>query len=104
MDMEKSLEKVQFKEIKGFNSDEASLDAVCFIGTPFKNTNVKDKIFLSSNLFSIKKVFYEFSIKDIIKFEEIDNIVNVQGNSYSIYKVWVKKGAKALKHEPFIIE
>jgi len=102
--MENAIEKLKVKEIKEYNIDEASLDAICFIGTPFRNTGLKNKLLLSSSLHLKNNIFFEFDVKDIIKIEEIDKIVDNQGNSIPVIKIWVKKGSKALKHEPFIVE
>lgn len=101
--MENLLENIKFKDIKLYNIDEAASNSICLIGTPFKNPNIQDKIFISNLFFSETNVFYEFDFKDILKFEEIDTIVNKDGSTYSLYKIWIKKGAKGIKHEYFII-
>lgn len=102
--MEKYLEKLNIKEIKEYNIEEASLNAICFYGSLFKNPGVKNKILLTPILFLKKNIFYEFNINDIIKIEEIEKITDSSGNLLTIVKLWIKKGAKAIKHEPFIVE
>ncbi|MCX8059174.1 MAG: hypothetical protein N3A58_07150 [Spirochaetes bacterium] len=101
--MENLLESIKFKDLKAYDVNEATVNSVCFIGTPFKNPTIQDKIFISNLFFSDMNTFFEFDIKDIIKFEEIDTIVNKDGNSYSLYKIWVRKGAKGIKHESFTV-
>jgi|YNPMSStandDraft_1061717.scaffolds.fasta_scaffold00523_10 hypothetical protein len=101
--MENLLEKVKLKDLKKFDPNDSLANSVCFIGTPFRNPNLKDKIFLSTFIFSNENIFYEFDLNDVVKFEEIDNIIDKDGNNYSIYKIWIKKGSKGIKHETFTI-
>lgn len=102
--MEKYLEKLNIKEIKEYNIEEASVNAICFYGSLFKNPGIKNKILLTPILFLKKNIFYEFDVKDIIKIEEIEKVTDSSGNLVTVVKLWIKKGSKAIKHEPFIVE
>ena len=97
------IQEYEFRDIKEYDPNVMLKNAVVYIGTAFK-TQDKKKFIISPTLFSKKKVFYEFNIDDLLKWEEIDNIVDNEGHTIIVVKAWIKEGAKGIKHEPFIVE
>ncbi len=100
----KLIEDMKLQDLQQYDFEEAARNAICFIGTPFKNPSRKDKVVLTPSAFGLNKVFYEFDVKDVVKWEEIDKIVDNKGNTLPVIKLYIKKNSNALKYEPFRVK
>ena len=53
---------------------------------------------------SIHNFFYEFFKGDIAYVEELPSIVNLDGETVSMVRVWIKKMSIGMRCSPFIVE
>ena len=77
--------------------------AVLFTGSPRSSTNA-GRILLLNDPASQHSFFYEFRAEDIVYAEEAANLSLPDGTTASRVRLWVKKGATALKIEPFHVQ
>jgi len=77
--------------------------AVSFSGAPKQSRN-EDKVVLVNDPLSLQTFFYEFRASDIVYAEEIPSISTADGSTVSMIRLWVKKGATALRIEPFHVQ
>lgn len=91
-------------ELQKYKSSNSINDSVIIVGAPFINPVKSDKIIISPSIFSETKIFYEFDIKDVITWEEIDKIVNSKGTTITLIKLYVKKGTIGIRYEPVLFQ
>ncbi len=77
---------------------------VSFSGSPNKHPYDANKVILVIDPFSTNNFFYEFNKKDISYVEELPNLVNIDGETTTVVRVWVKKMSVAIRCSPFIVE
>jgi inorganic pyrophosphatase len=77
---------------------------VAFTGSPRKHPYDSDRVILVVDPFSTNYLYYEFSKNDITYVEELPNIVNLDGDTVTMVRVWVKKMSMAIRCTPFIVE
>ena len=77
---------------------------VSFSGSPNKHPYDANKVILVIDPFSTNNFFYEFNKKDISYVEELPNLVNIDGKTTTVVRVWVKKMSVAIRCSPFIVE
>ena len=77
---------------------------VSFSGSPQRHPYDREKVILVADPFSTNNLFYEFSKDDISYVEELANLVNQDGETITMVRVWVKKMSIALRCSPFIVE
>lgn len=75
-----------------------------FSGSPKKHPHDQDKVILIADPFTPNTFYYEFKIKDIAFAEELPNIANLEGDSVSMARVWVKKRSVAIRCTPFMVD
>jgi len=83
---------------------ELSKTHVAFSGSPQKHPFSSDKLILIADPYSGDSMFYEFNIADIYYAEKLPNLVNLEGETVNIARIWVKKDSVALRCSPFIVE
>ena len=76
---------------------------VSFSGSPRKHPYDPDKIILVADPYSMNTLFFEFGKREIAFVEELPSIVDMDGNTVTMMRLWVKKGALALRSTPFIV-
>lgn len=81
-----------------------NLTHVSFSGAPFHHPYDKEKLILLADPFSSNTLYYEFFTKDISFAEDLENIVNPEGKTLNIVRLWVKKQSVAVRCTPFIVE
>jgi len=74
---------------------------ISFIGTPKKHPYDHDKLILVQNPYSSDTVFYEFYLENIEAVEDVPSLVTETGESMKMVKIWVTKGSRGLRYEPF---
>ncbi len=79
-------------------------DHVPFSGSPRKHPWDPDRIILIADPFTAGTFYYEFKIKDIGFAEELASITDIDGNSVSMARIWVKKKSVATQSTPFIVD
>jgi inorganic pyrophosphatase len=77
---------------------------VSFSGSPNKHPYNSDKVILVIDPFSANNFFYEFNKEDISYVEELPNLVNLDGDTITMVRVWVKKMSVGIRCSPFIVE
>lgn len=77
---------------------------VSFSGSPQKHPYDSKKVILISDPFSTNNLYYEFNKDDISYLEELPNLVDLDGSTIAVVRVWVKKLSVAIRCSPFIVE
>lgn len=75
---------------------------VSFTGSPRKHPYDLDKIILVADPYSTNTFYFEFEKSDISFVEELPNVVDMEGNTLTMIRIWVKKGSIAIRSTPFI--
>ena len=66
---------------------------------PYKD----NRVILVADPFSNNTFYYEFNIKDILSVDEQPRITNINGESVSMVRIWVKKKSIGLQCMPFTV-
>jgi inorganic pyrophosphatase len=61
------------------------------------------KIILVADPFSSNTFFYEFETCDIGFVESLPSIVTLDGQTLLMARVWIRKGALAIRSTPFLV-
>lgn len=77
--------------------------AVRFAGSP-RSSQAPGKLLLMNDPGSQHAFFYEFRVEDILYVEEAPSLALPDGSTASMVRLWVRKGATALKIEPFHVQ
>ena len=77
---------------------------VAFTGSPKKHPYDENRIVLVVDPYSRNTFYYEFKQNDIAYVEELPSLVNLDGESILMIRVWIKKGAVAIRSTPFVVE
>ena len=77
---------------------------VAFSGSPQKHPYDPQRVVLISDPYSTSTVYYEFMKNDISYIEELPNVVNVDGETVMMVRIWVKKHSIAVRSSAFIVE
>ena len=62
------------------------------------------KIVLMNDPYSSDGFYYEFKIDDISYVEELPSLVNMEGETVTMSRIWIKKKSIGMKSFPFIVE
>jgi inorganic pyrophosphatase len=105
MTLTKFLQKADKFEIQAYRqpADHARLAEthIAYSGSPFKHPDNPEKIILVADPYSQNTFYYEFNRADITLAEDLPNIVNLENESLAMTRLWVKKGALAVRCTPF---
>ncbi len=77
---------------------------VSFSGSPKKHPYDPEQVILVADPFSDSNLFYEFNKEDISYVEELASLVNHDGETITMVRVWVKKMSIGIRCSPFIVE
>ncbi|OGQ96739.1 MAG: inorganic pyrophosphatase Ppa [Deltaproteobacteria bacterium RIFOXYD12_FULL_57_12] len=95
-------------EIQGYKQpcDNAGLwkNHVPFSGSPQKHPYNPQIILLVADPYSSNTSYFEFNTSDISHIEELPNIVDPEGQTITMVRIWVKKSSAAVRCTPFIVE
>ncbi|MEN8136752.1 MAG: inorganic pyrophosphatase Ppa [Thermodesulfobacteriota bacterium] len=104
----KILESSREFEIQTYKRPEdigrMNLTHVSFSGTPLHHPYDNEKVVLLVDPFSSNTLYYEFFTKNISYAEHLENIVDPEGKTLSIVRIWVKKKSVGIRCTPFIVE
>ena len=104
----KILESSREFEIQAYKRPEdirqMNLTHVSFSGTPLHHPYDNEKVVLLVDPFSSNTLYYEFFSKDISYAEHLENIVDPEGKTLNIVRIWVKKKSIGIRCTPFIVE
>lgn len=106
MNIDKFLEIKDKLELQKFvrNVETDKKNCISFYGSPRKHPYEKSRIVLVADPFSKHTFYYEFNIKDILSVDEQPSISNLNGDSVSMVRVWVKKRSVGIQCTPFIVD
>ena len=77
---------------------------VAFSGSPQKHPYDSERVVLITDPFSSNFSFYEFKAKDISYAEELPNVVNLDGGTVPMARIWVRKKSLGVRCTPFVVE
>ena len=77
---------------------------VSYSGSPKKHPYDSDRVILVADPFSSDNLYYEFKKDDISYLEELPNLVNLDGETIAMVRIWVKKMSVGIRCVPFIVE
>ena len=83
---------------------ELRKQSVPFSGSPQKHPYDPEKIILVSDPYSGNTVYYEFLKEDISHVEDLSNLVNSEGETVQMARIWVLKKRVAVRCTPFMVE
>lgn len=78
--------------------------AVAFSGSPRPHRDGPERILLIGDPFSQQGFAYEFRTEDVLYAEELPRAVMPDGSTAGMARLWVRRGATALKLVPFVVE
>jgi len=83
---------------------ELRITHIPFSGSPRKHPYDLHKVILIADPYSTNTFYYEFKTDDIGYVQELPNIVDMDGNTVTMARVWVKKMTVGVRCTPFIVE
>ena len=104
----KDLEKAHRFEIQAYqkpkNFKSLRETHVPFAGSPQKHPHDTKKVMLVADPYSTSPFYYEFRLKDIAYAEELPSLVDLEGNTLTMARIWIQKGSVGLRCAPFRVE
>jgi hypothetical protein len=102
------IEKAGRFEIQKYRSP-ADLNAlrethVPYTGSPRKHPYDPEQIIVVSDPYSYSPHYFEFRLEDISYVEKLPNLVDSQGKTIAMARVWVKKMSVGVLCSPFVVE
>jgi hypothetical protein len=105
MTLTRFLQKADKFEIQAYRrpADHVRLAEthIAYSGSPFKHPDNPDKIILVADPYSQNTFYYEFNREDITLAEDLPSIVNLENESLTMVRLWVRKGILAVRCTPF---
>lgn len=100
-----ALQKAEKFEIEMFKEPK-DIRSLCkthvpFTGSALKNPLDADQVIVVPDPYNSSSPYLEFSKADISHVEKLATIVNLQGETVSIARIWVRKGSLAIQCTPF---
>ena len=77
---------------------------IAFSGAPRKHPYDPDKVILIVDPYSTNTFYYEFRADDIAYVEELPSMVNLEGKSITMVRLWIKKISIGVRCTPFIVQ
>jgi hypothetical protein len=77
---------------------------VAFSGSPLKHPYDPKKVILVPDPYGGSLFYYEFRSGDISFADELPSIVDLEGKTIPMVRIWVKKRSPALLCSPFLVE
>ena len=100
-----SLQRAEKFEIEKYKApkDIRSLSKthVPYTGSPQKHPLDPERIILIPDPYINNSPYLEFSRPDISFVEKLANLVNLEGETVAMARIWVKKGSVAIQCTPF---
>lgn len=105
MSMITSLQKAEKFEIEKYKApkDIGSLSKTHapFSGSPQKHPLDPNQVIVVPDPYNPSSPYLEFSKQDIAFVEKLANIVNLDGETVTMARIWVKQGSVAVQCTPF---
>ncbi len=78
-------------------------EAVPYVGHPKQSASEPDKIFLRLDPLSDNGALLEFKTADVLFAENVETVANKEGETFQIFKIWIRNGSVGIKLEQFIV-
>ena len=78
-------------------------DHLPYSGSPRKHPHDPDRIILVADPFTPNTFYYEFRVRDIGFAEELPSMTNMEGESVTMARIWVKKQSVGIRSTPFLV-
>lgn len=97
-------EKFELEKYKKPRDVKSLLKAhVPFSGSPQKHPHDAEKLILVADPYSTYTYYYEFNKDDVAYVEKLSNLVDAQGNTIGMARIWVRKMSVAVRCTPFLV-
>jgi inorganic pyrophosphatase len=77
---------------------------IAFTGSPRKHPYDQDRVILITDPYSRITSYYEFKTDDISYVEELVNLVNMDGETVPMARIWVKKKSIGARSSLFVVD
>ena len=77
---------------------------VPFSGSPSIHPYDPQMVILVPDPYSPSPLYYEFKSKDIEFIEKLPSLVNLDGDTFNMARLWIKKASVAVICTPFLVE
>jgi hypothetical protein len=105
MTLTKFLQKAEKFEIQAYRQPihqrRLAETHIAYSGSPFQHPDNPDKVILIADPFSQNTFYYEFNKDDITLAEDLPSVVNLEKETLTMVRLWVKKGVLAVRCTPF---
>lgn len=88
---------------KAENTQELRSNHIPFSGSIRKHPYDTDKVILMTDPYGANTTYYEFNTCDISMVEELPNVVDFKGDTFTQVAIWVKKMSVGIRWIPFIV-
>jgi hypothetical protein len=79
-------------------------DAVPFTGVPRQHPYEAEKLIFVNDPLGQSPAIMEFKLNDVVHIEDLPSPVTERGEGMRLVKMWVRKGAFGIIHEPFEVQ
>lgn len=86
------------------NIQELKKHHVSFTGSPQKHPYDSSRVILIVDPYSANTFYYEFNKQSIAFVEDLPSIVNAEGESIMMARLWIKKKSIGIHCTPFVVE
>lgn len=86
------------------NLKELRKTHIPFSGSPSKHPYDPNKVILIPDPYSSSPFYYEFKSADIEFVEKLSNIVDLDGETIKMARLWLKKRSVGMLCTPFLVE
>ncbi len=97
------IETAQLYEIEKYEGGPPK-DAVAFTGAPRQHPFEKEKLILVNDPLGSSPSIMEFKLSDVVHVEDVPSPINERGEGLRLVRMWVRKGAFGIIHEPFEVQ
>lgn len=102
------LQEVRRFEIEAYkrpkNLTELRRTHVPFSGSPLKHPHDPKKVILVPDPYGSSPFYYEFMNDDIAFAEKLPSIVDLEGKTAPMVRLWVKKMSRGIVSTPFLVQ
>lgn len=101
----KKAEKFEIKKYKKPRDRKTLIEThIPYSGSPHKHPYDPEKMILIMDPYYCTSTFYfEFNKNDIAYIDELPNLVNLEGEVFTMVRIWIKKMSIAVRSTPFIV-
>jgi inorganic pyrophosphatase len=72
-----------------------------YTGSPQKHPLDRERIILIPDPYNAQSPYLEFDKNDVTHVEKLPNVVDLDGGTVTMARIWVKKGSLAIQCTPF---